>query len=122
MDNKSLIKKIDYIELYVTNIIQAVYFYKKAFGFRILVSGEFEDKNKNSIVIVQGEIKLILTSSSGIQDEIIEQVNLHGDFVKYIAFAVKNIEKLYNQAISSGFKSVSVPTKLEFEGKTIKKQ
>ena len=64
MDNKSLIKGIDYVELYVTNIIQAVYFYIKAFGFRILVSGKFKDRNKNSIILVQGRIKLILTSSS----------------------------------------------------------
>ena len=55
MDDKSLIKGIDYIELYVT-IIQAVYFYIKAFGFRILVSGKFKDKNKHSIILVQGAL------------------------------------------------------------------
>ena len=54
----------DYIELYVGNSKQAAHFYKTAFGFQSLAYAGLETglKDRESYVVVQDKIRLILTS------------------------------------------------------------
>jgi 4-hydroxyphenylpyruvate dioxygenase len=113
MYDNNFIRKVDYIELYVSNIIHSTFFYQNAFGFKVAASGKFKDENKVSNLLLHGDVKLILTSSKNTSDETTEQINLHGDFVKDIALEVENIEILYNQAVKCGFKPISPPIELE---------
>jgi 4-hydroxyphenylpyruvate dioxygenase len=103
------VKKILYIELYVANIVQAAFFYISGFGFKVVNEKKIENENEVSIVLIQRNIKLILTSSKRITGKITEQVNLYGDFVKDIAFEVQNIEALHQQAVKHGFISIAEP-------------
>ena len=54
----------DYLELYVGNAKQAAHFYKTAFGFQSLAYAGLETglKDKESYVVVQDKIRLVLTS------------------------------------------------------------
>lgn len=113
-----MIKKIDHVELYVANIVQATSFYKNTFGFKTIAERIFDDE-KVSNLLTQGNIQLILTSSKNPKDNISKQVNLHGDFVKDISFEVVGIEKIFSQIISNDFKVVEFPTKLEYQGNVI---
>ena len=114
------VKRILYIELYVANIVQAAFFYINAFGFKVVNKAKCESENEVSIVLVQKNIKLIVTSSKRIAGKITEQVNLYGDFVKDIAFEVQNIEDLHQQAVKHGFISIAEPQEAIFYGKKVK--
>ena len=54
----------DYIELYVGNSRQAAHFYKTAFGFQSYAYAGLETglKDRESYVVIQDKIRLILTS------------------------------------------------------------
>lgn len=113
-----MIKKIGYVELYVTNIVQATSFYQNTFGFEIIAQKTFNNEIVSNL-LTQGDIQLILTSSKNPGDNVTKQVNLHGDFVKDISFEVIDIEKTFNQIITSGFKVIEFPTKLEYQDNII---
>jgi len=117
---KIKVKRILYIELYVANIMQSAFFYISAFGFKVVNEKKIENENEVSIVLIQRNIKLILTSSKRITGKITEQVNLYGDFVKDIVFEVKNIEALHQQAVKHGFISIAEPKEDIFYGKKVK--
>ena len=54
----------DYVELYVGNAKQAAHFYKTAFGFQSLAYSGLQTglKDRESYVLVQDKIRLVLTS------------------------------------------------------------
>ncbi|MGB3547877.1 MAG: 4-hydroxyphenylpyruvate dioxygenase, partial [Saprospiraceae bacterium] len=54
----------DYLELYVGNAKQAAYFYRHAFGFQPLAYAGLETglTDRESYVVVQDKIRLVLTS------------------------------------------------------------
>ena len=117
---KDLVKRIAHVEMYVANIILAVSFYQKVFGFKVVHTDKYDNADKVSVVLVQANIKLILTSSKCILGEIAEQISLYGDFVKDIALEVQNLETVYVQAIKSGFISIAPPQDIKFQGKKIR--
>lgn len=117
---KNLVKRIIYTELYVANIIQAASLYVNSFGFRLAKMEKYEDEDKVSIVLVQKNIKLILTASKRRTGEIAEQVNLYGDFVKDITFEVQNVEALHKKATQNGFVSIARPKEIRMHGKKAK--
>lgn len=115
-----MVKRILYIELYVANIIQATYLYINSFGFKLVDLERYEDEDQVSIVLIQKNIKLILTSSKRIESEISKEVNLYGDFVKDIALEVQCMEPLYQKAIQNGFISIAAPKEIRMHGKKVK--
>jgi len=56
---------IDYLELYVGNARQAAHFYRTALGFTPIAAAGPETGVKDclSIVLAQGQVRLVLTSS-----------------------------------------------------------
>src|SRR6266498_4809952 len=83
-------KGIDYLELYVGNVYQAVHFYRTALGFIPIAFSSFEtgERDRTSFILQQGDIRLILTSANVPDSAIADHVKLHGDGVKDIVFAV----------------------------------
>ena len=102
----------DYVELYVGNSKQAAHFYKTAFGFQPLAYSGLETglKDRESYVVIQDKIRLILTSPLNSGTEIGRHIDQHGDGVKVVAFWVDDATVAYNNAIKQGAKSYFKPT------------
>jgi len=102
----------DYLELYVSNAKQAAHFYKSAFGFQSLAYAGLKTglKNKESYVVVQDKIRLVLTSPLKSGTEIGRHIDQHGDGVKVIALWVDDATYAYNTAMERGAKSFQEPT------------
>ncbi len=101
----------DYIELYVGNSKQAAHFYKTAFGFQSLAYAGLETglKDRESYVVAQDKIRLVLTSPLQSGTEIGKHIDKHGDGVKVVALWVEDATYAYNAAMERGAKSYMKP-------------
>lgn len=112
----------DYIELYVGNSKQAAHFYKSAFGFQSLAYAGLETglKDRESYVVVQDKIRLILTSPLKSGTAIGEHIDKHGDGVKVVALWVDDATQSYETAMSNGATSYMEPqTHEDANGKVV---
>ena len=113
----------DYLELYVGNSKQAAHFYKTAFGFQSLAYAGLETglKDRESYVVVQDKIRLVLTSPLKSGTDIGRHIDQHGDGVKVVALWVDDATYAYNTAIERGAKSYMEPQTEEDEtGKIVR--
>ena len=113
----------DYIELYVSNSKQAAHFYKAAFGFQSLAYAGLETglKDRESYVVIQDKIRLVLTSPLKSNTKIGAHIDKHGDGIKVVALWVDDATYAYNEAIKRGATSYLEPTTEEDEeGKVVR--
>ena len=113
----------DYVELYVSNSKQAAHFYKTAFGFQELAYAGLETglQDRESYVLQQGKIRLVLTSPLKSGTEIGRHIELHGDGVKVVALWVPDATIAYNEAIKRGAKHYLSPiTEEDADGKVVR--
>ena len=75
------LKGTDYVELYVSNAKQAAHYYKTAFGFQSLAYAGLETglTDRESYVVVQDKIRIVLTSPLRSGSEIGRHIDKHGD-------------------------------------------
>ena len=121
--NVPLLQGIDYIELYVSNALQAAHFYRTAFGFTPIAYAGLETgmRDRMSFVMRQGECHLVLTAPLTSDGPIAEQLQRHGDGVKDVAFRVDDVAEIFAEAVRRGARSLMEPTVLEDEeGRVIK--
>ncbi len=102
----------DYVELYVGNSRQAAHFYQSCMGFQPLAYAGLSTglKDRESYVVVQDKIRLVLTSPLTNGTEIGRLHDLHGDTVRCVALWVEDATVAYESALSRGAESVSPPT------------
>jgi len=113
----------DYIELYVGNSKQAAHFYKTAFGFQSYAYAGLQTglKDRESYVVVQDKIRLVLTSPLQSGTEIGKHIDKHGDGVKVVALWVEDATYAYETAMKNGAKSYMKPvTEEDEEGKVVR--
>lgn len=113
----------DYLELYVSNAKQAAHYYRSAFGFKALAYAGLETgiRDRESYVVIQDKIRLVLTSPLQSGTEIGKHIDKHGDGVKVTALWVDDATKAYNEAINRGAKSFMEPNTIEDEhGKVVR--
>ena len=108
----------DYVELYVSNAKQAAHYYKSAFGFQSLAYAGLETglRDRESYVVVQDKIRLVLTSPLQSGTEVGKHIDTHGDGVKVTALWVDDATYAYEEAIKRGAKSYLVPETLSDKG------
>jgi len=101
----------DYIELYVGNSKQAAHFYKTAFGFQSFAYAGLQTglKDRESYVVIQDKIRLILTSPLKSGTAIGKHIDTHGDGVKVVALWVDDATYAYETAMAKGAKSYMEP-------------
>ncbi len=101
----------DYVEFYVSNAKQAAYFYQTAFGFQPLAYAGLETglRDRESYVVQQGKIRLVLTSPLKSGTEIGQHIDKHGDAIKVVALWVDDAEYSYNETVKRGAKSYFTP-------------
>jgi 4-hydroxyphenylpyruvate dioxygenase len=107
----------DYVEFYVGNAKQAAYFYRAAFGMRLVAyrGPETGTRDRASYVVQQGKIRFILTTPLQPDGPIAEHVRLHGDGVHEIALWVDDAESAYRETTQRGARGVRPATVLRDE-------
>ncbi|MFD2522694.1 4-hydroxyphenylpyruvate dioxygenase [Emticicia soli] len=111
----------DYLELYVGNCKQAAHYYQSAFGFQPLAYAGLETglKDRESYVLQQGKIRLVLTSPLHGGTEIGKHIDKHGDGVKVVALWVDDARDAYYETISRGAKPYMEPVDEKDEHGTV---
>ncbi|WP_025762747.1 4-hydroxyphenylpyruvate dioxygenase [Dyadobacter tibetensis] len=101
----------DYVELYVSNALQSAHYFQNAFGFQPLAMAGLETglNDRESYVVVQGKIRLVLTSPLHGGTDIGQHIDLHGDGVKVIALWVEDARKAFQETTSRGGKAYMEP-------------
>jgi 4-hydroxyphenylpyruvate dioxygenase len=113
----------DYVELYVGNAKQAAHFYQTAMGFQPLAYAGLQTglRDRESYVVEQEKIRLVLTSPLKSGTDIGQHIDQHGDGVKVVALWVDDAVSAYQEATSRGAKSYLEPITEEDEhGKVIR--
>ncbi|WP_448519706.1 4-hydroxyphenylpyruvate dioxygenase [Rhodoflexus sp.] len=107
----------DYVELYVGNCKQAAHYYQTAFGFQPLAYAGLETglKDRETYVLQQGKIRLVLTSPLKGGTDIGRHIDTHGDGVKVIALWVNDAVAAFNETVSRGAKPYMEPVTEEDE-------
>ena len=104
----------DYIEMYVGNAKQAAHFYKTAFGFQSYAFAGLETglKDRESYVLVQDKIRLVLTSPLYGNSELGRHVEKHGDGVKVVALWVDDARYSFEETVKRGARPYLEPETL----------
>ncbi len=113
----------DYIEIYTSNARQAAYFYQTAWGFESLAHKGLEtgSRDRESFVLKQDKIRLVLTSPLKSGTEIGKHIEKHGDGVKVIALWVDDARYAFEEAVNRGATPYMEPTEeTDAHGKVVR--
>ncbi|HWC97379.1 MAG TPA: 4-hydroxyphenylpyruvate dioxygenase [Candidatus Sulfopaludibacter sp.] len=104
----------DYVEFYVGNARQSAYFYRSAFGFKLVSyqGPETGVRDRASYVLVQDKIRFVLTTAMQPDHAINAHVRAHGDGVRDIALWVDDAESAWRETTKRGARSVREPETL----------
>ena len=102
----------DYVEFYVGNARQAAYFYRAAFGMKLIAYAgpETGTRDRASYVLQQGKVRFVLTTSLRTDSEIARHTHKHGDGVRAIALWVDDAADAWRETTLRGAHSVQEPT------------
>jgi 4-hydroxymandelate synthase len=110
---------IDHIELYVGDATAAAHSLCTAYGFRVCGHGGPDTglPGQRSILLGQGDIRILLTSGLKQDHPASQFVARHGDGVAVTAFRTDNAAVAYTEAVAAGGSGVHQPRTWE-DGKT----
>ena len=114
---------IDHLEFYVGNARQAAYYYRSAFGMKLVAySGpETGIRDRASYVLEQDRIRFVLTTPIDPDHTMAEHIRRHGDGVRDIALVVEDAEAAYRETTRRGAQGVSEPAVFSDEHGQVKK-
>jgi 4-hydroxyphenylpyruvate dioxygenase len=106
---------LDHVEFWVGNARQAAAYYRALWGFGpVAFSGlETSVRDRASYVMIQNDIRFVITAPLTPDGEIAEHVRAHGDGVHDIAFAVDDVDAAWRETTSRGAVSALAPTELD---------
>jgi 4-hydroxyphenylpyruvate dioxygenase len=107
----------DYVEFYVGNARQAAYYYRTAFGMKLIAYAGPETgvRDRASYVLEQGKVRFVLTTALRSDSEIAAHVHKHGDGVRAIALWVDDAADAWRETTNRGARSVEPPRELADE-------
>lgn len=102
----------DYVEFYVGNARQAAYFYRAAFGMKLIAYAgpETGTRDRASYVLQQGKVRFVLTTSLRADSDIARHTDKHGDGVRAIALWVDDAADAWRETTQRGARSIQEPT------------
>ena len=111
----------DYIEFYVGNAKQAAYFYRTAFGFKLVAYAGPETgvRDRASYVLQQNKVRFVLTTPMHPGNDIANHINHHGDGVRTLALWVDDATKSWEETTKRGAVSVQEPTTISDDHGTV---
>src|SRR5262252_1170639 len=91
------LKGTDHVEFYVGNARQSAYFYRTAFGMKLVayLGPETGHRDRASYVLQQGKVRFVLTTALRPDSEIARHVTTHGDGVRVIALWVDDASQAW---------------------------
>ncbi len=113
----------DYVELWVGNAKQAAYYYRHAFGFRLVAYAGPETgvKDRASYVMRQNDVVVVLTCALAPEGPIADHVKLHGDGVRDVAFRVKDVDATFQALVARGAQPELAPYTTEGAGGRVRR-
>jgi len=107
----------DHLEFYVGNARQSAYYYRAAFGMKLLAYAGPETglRDRASYVLQQNKICFVLTTPLRPDDAIAQHILRHGDGVRSIALGVDDAEAAWRETTKRGAVSVQEPQVLRDE-------
>ena len=113
----------DYIEFYVGNAKQSSYYYRSAFGFKLVAYAGLETgiRDRTSYVLQQDKVRFVLTTPLTPDHPITNHIKLHGDGVHDLALWVDDAESAYRETTKRGARGVMEPTVMKDEFGEIRK-
>jgi 4-hydroxyphenylpyruvate dioxygenase len=101
----------DYVEFYVGNARQSAYYYRLAFGHKLVAYAgpETGQRDRASYVLQQGKVRMVLTTPLHPGGEIAAHIQKHGDGVKDVALWVDDARDAWRETTTRGAKSVREP-------------
>ena len=111
----------DYVEFYVGNARQAAYFYRAAFGMKLVAYAGPETglRDRASYVVEQGKVRFVLTTPLRPDNAIADHIAKHGDGIKDIALWVDDATSAWLETTRRGACSVREPWTLEDKQGTV---
>ena len=105
----------DYVEFYVGNARQAAYFYRAAFGMKLIAYAGPETglRDRASYVVEQGHVRFVLTTPLRSGNPIADHIAKHGDGIKDIALWVDDAVSAWLETTRRGARSDREPWVLE---------
>jgi 4-hydroxymandelate synthase len=115
------IRGIDHAEFYVGDARQAAFVLCTAFGFRVCGQGGPETglPGQRSLLLAQGDSRVLLTSALGATHPAAEFVARHGDGVAAIAFETGDVAAAYTEAVAAGAAGIEPPRAFARDGVTV---
>ncbi|WP_158750905.1 4-hydroxyphenylpyruvate dioxygenase [Acidobacterium sp. S8] len=112
----------DYVEFYVGNARQAAYYYRVAFGMKLVAYAGPETgvRSRASYVLQQGKVRFVLTTPLRPDGEIAEHVHRHGDGVHDVALWVDDAKLAWKETTKRGARSVREPFEVRDEHGVVK--
>jgi len=109
------LKGIDHVEFWVGNAKQAAAYYRALWGFTPIAYAGLETgvRDRASYVLVQNDIRFVLTAPLTPDGEVADHVRRHGDGVHDIAFAVDDVRSAWEETTKRGARSALEPVELE---------
>lgn len=113
---------IDHVHFLVANAKQAAYFYRAAFGFRLIAYRGPETGTREAVtyVLEQDRIRFVFSTPLQSGNPMYEHIQRHGDGVRDIAFLVDDAEGAWRGAVERGSESAYSPSIMEDESGTVK--
>src|SRR5580700_6395383 len=107
----------DFLEFYVGNARQAAYYYRSAFGMKLVAyrGPETGTRDRVSYVVQQDKIRFVLTTPLQPEGPVADHIRLHGDGVREIALWVDDASSAYRETTQRGARGVLEPTTLQDE-------
>jgi 4-hydroxyphenylpyruvate dioxygenase len=116
------LKGTDHVEFYVGNAKQAAYFYRMAFGMKLVAySGpETGRRDRAAYVLEQGKVRFLLKTALREDSDIARHVTRHGDGVRGISLWVDDARAAWLETTARGAQSAQDPIEmLDEHGKVI---
>jgi 4-hydroxymandelate synthase len=103
---------VDHVELYVGDASRTAQYLCQAFGFRLCGRGGPETglAGQRSLLLGQGEIRLLVTSALAADHPVARYVERHGDGVACVALRTADVGAAFAAAVGSGATAVAEPT------------
>jgi 4-hydroxyphenylpyruvate dioxygenase len=101
----------DYVEFFVGNAKQAAYYYRAAFGMKLVAyrGPETGTRDKVSYVLQQDKIRFVLTTPLQSDTSIADHIAMHGDGVHEIALWVDDARSAFSETTKRGARGVLEP-------------
>ncbi len=112
----------DHVEFYVGNARQAAYYYRAAFGMKLVAYAGPETglRDRASYVVEQNKIRLVFTTALRSDHPVALHVARHGDGVRTVALWVDDAAAAWKETTSRGAQSVMEPVVLRDEHGEVK--